>query len=474
MSNTTNLQMPLLQAAQAQKHVTVNDTFQTLDSVVQLSVKDRNLTAPPGSPADGDRYIPAASATGAWASQDGNIAAWQDGAWNFYNPREGWRCWIDDEDKLLVHDGSGWNIDVTGGGATTLNGLSDVTLAAEADGHFLIRDDTAGVYENHVISGDVTIDKDGAATIANDGVSNAKMADMAAYTLKGRNAGTTGDPSDIDISGLTEKVTPVNADLVLIQDSAASNAFKKAQVGNLPGGGGGETNTVSNIGTAGVGVFKQKVGVDFELKKINAGSNKITITDDTGNDEIDIDVAEANVDHDALTNFVADEHVAHGGVAITAGNGLTGGGDISANRTLDVGAGTGIAVNADDVALSTNSRTRTLTFIIDGGGSAITTGIKGDLEIPFGCTIQQVTLLANQSGSIVVDIWKDTYPNFPPTDADSITASAPPTITSATKNQDSTLTGWTTAISAGDILRFNVDSVTSIQRLTLSLKVTTT
>ena len=83
-----------------------------------------------------------------------------------------------------------------------------------------------------------------------------------------------------------------------------------------------------------------------------------------------------------------------------------------------------------------------------------------------------MTALADQTGSIVVDIWKDTYANFPPTDADSITASAPPTISTATKAQDATLTGWTTSIAAGDILRFNVDSVTSIQRVTLSLKVT--
>jgi len=112
-----------------------------------------------------------------------------------------------------------------------------------------------------------------------------------------------------------------------------------------------------------------------------------------------------------------------------------------------------------------------LTFIIDGGGSAITTGQKGHLEVPFACTIKQVTMLADQSGSIVVDIWKDTYDSFPPTDADSITASAPPTISSAQKSQDSTLTGWTKSISSGDILAFNVDSCSTITRVTISLKV---
>lgn len=108
-------------------------------------------------------------------------------------------------------------------------------------------------------------------------------------------------------------------------------------------------------------------------------------------------------------------------------------------------------------------------FLIDGGGSAITTGIKGDLYFGFACRLVAVTLLADQSGSIVIDIWKDTYAAYPPTVADSIVASAPPTITTAVKSQDTTLTGWTLAISAGDVLRFNVDSCATIQRVTLAL-----
>ena len=112
-----------------------------------------------------------------------------------------------------------------------------------------------------------------------------------------------------------------------------------------------------------------------------------------------------------------------------------------------------------------------ITFIIDGGGAAIETGQKGHLRIPFDCEIQRVTLLADQSGSIVIDIWKDTYANFPPAVGDTITASAKPTISTAQKSEDETLTGWTKTISAGDILAFNVDSVTDIQRVTIALKV---
>jgi len=140
----------------------------------------------------------------------------------------------------------------------------------------------------------------------------------------------------------------------------------------------------------------------------------------------------------------------------------------------DLNASKITAGTLDAARLPTNIKTLTLTFIIDGGGSAITTGQKGHLEIPFACTIQAATLLADASGSIVIDIWKDTYANFPPTDVDSITASAPPTLSSAQKSQDTTLTGWTTAITAGDILAFNVDSVATVTRITLSLKVVKT
>ena len=112
-----------------------------------------------------------------------------------------------------------------------------------------------------------------------------------------------------------------------------------------------------------------------------------------------------------------------------------------------------------------------INFVIDGGGSAITTGVKGDIEIGFDCIIRSCRVLPDQSGSIVVDIWKDTYANYPPTDADTITSSTPPTVTATTKSEDTTLTSWTTTISAGDILRFNVDSVTTIERVTISLTV---
>ncbi len=122
----------------------------------------------------------------------------------------------------------------------------------------------------------------------------------------------------------------------------------------------------------------------------------------------------------------------------------------------------------------TTARVSQITFIINGNGSTITTGVKGYVPIDFDCTINQMTMVADQSGSIVVDVWKDVYANYPPTDADSITASAVPTISTALKAKDATLTGWTTSITAGDVLGFNVDSVTTHTFVTIVLKVTKT
>lgn len=111
--------------------------------------------------------------------------------------------------------------------------------------------------------------------------------------------------------------------------------------------------------------------------------------------------------------------------------------------------------------------------VISGGGAVITTGAKpdADIYIPFDCSIVGWTILGDgvQSGSVAIDIWKDSYANFPPTIADTITASAKPAISSAAKAQSSTLTGWTTAVVAGSLLRFNVDSVSTFTSLKIIL-----
>jgi len=134
----------------------------------------------------------------------------------------------------------------------------------------------------------------------------------------------------------------------------------------------------------------------------------------------------------------------------------------------------GSSLSMSGTTLSATARVGAVGIVIDGNGSAITTGVKGYLEVPFACTITAATLLADVSGSIVIDVWKDVYANYPPVVGDSITASAKPTLSSAIKSRDTTLTGWTTAIAAGDVLGFSVTSATTVTKVALSLTVQAT
>jgi hypothetical protein len=134
-------------------------------------------------------------------------------------------------------------------------------------------------------------------------------------------------------------------------------------------------------------------------------------------------------------------------------------------------AGNGLSLHGNGLFAASGATGTTFwsSFVIDGGGSAITTGQKGHFVVPAG-TIVEVQLLADQTGSIVVDLWKDTYANYPPVAGDSICASAKPTLSSAAKSQDTTLTGWTTTVAEGDVIAVNVDSAATVQRVTLGLR----
>lgn len=123
------------------------------------------------------------------------------------------------------------------------------------------------------------------------------------------------------------------------------------------------------------------------------------------------------------------------------------------------------------VTSSYYQESKTFGLTIDGGGSAITTGVKGDVTIPFDCYIDSWYITADQAGSIVIDVWKDVFANFPPTVADSIAGTEKPTLSSATFNSDTNLTTWTTRmVTSGDVIRFNVDSASTVTRVNLVFK----
>lgn len=156
----------------------------------------------------------------------------------------------------------------------------------------------------------------------------------------------------------------------------------------------------------------------------------------------------------------------------------------STARLLSTGYGIGTAANnlvqlngsaklpAVDGSQLTNM-VRNICVYIDNQDDAIETGIKAKVCIDYACTIQSVALHGSPSGSIVIDIWKVSYDNLPASVANTITASAKPTISSGIKSLDSSLAGWTKSISAGDWLYFNVDSCTTMTNCSIDLKVVT-
>lgn len=108
MSNTPNLKLPYIDANQNQKSVTHNAALTVLDALVNLQVQSNALAAPPSSPGDGQCWIVAAGGSGAWAGKDLNIAAWQDGVWNFYPPNRGFIAYVDNIGGALMWSGSAW------------------------------------------------------------------------------------------------------------------------------------------------------------------------------------------------------------------------------------------------------------------------------------------------------------------------------------------------------------------------------
>jgi hypothetical protein len=107
MSDTPQLQLPLLASAQAQKHVTVNEALVRLDALTHPIALSASVQNPP-SAMDGDAYVVPAGATGAWQDQQNSLAVFDNGGWLFLTPRRGWRIWVEDENDYSTFVGDRW------------------------------------------------------------------------------------------------------------------------------------------------------------------------------------------------------------------------------------------------------------------------------------------------------------------------------------------------------------------------------
>jgi hypothetical protein len=177
--------------------------------------------------------------------------------------------------------------------------------------------------------------------------------------------------------------------------------------------------------------------------------------------------------------FVTDEGVTERwtGSAWESYSGPPGGGPPPAHHaTHETGGADAIAALAASVittgtiaAARLPPRIGAVGLVIDGGGAVITTGVKGDLYVPFACTITASTLIADQAGSVVLNVLLSA--SYATTPTASIVASAPPTLAAAAAAQDTTLAGWAVSVAAGSRLRVTVTSASTITRLGLTLTV---
>lgn len=278
MADSTHLRLPYIEANQAQKHVTHNEAVRLLDALVQMAVISRTVTTSPASPADGDRYIVAAGATGAWATWDLNIAYYVDGAWMKLIPQTGWLAWIEAEATHVRWDGSAWGGLSSGGSVawgsitgtlssqtdlqTALNGkaavshthpaaeISDSTAAGRtmltaadaAAQTALLNAFTSTLKGLAPASGGGTsafLRADGSwttittANINNNAITNAKLATVTSAIFKGRLTAGTGNVEDL---------TGTQATTLL-------DTFTSTLKGLVPASGGGTVNFLRADGT---------------------------------------------------------------------------------------------------------------------------------------------------------------------------------------------------------------------------------
>ena len=280
MSSTALIGLPLLESSQAQKHVTHNEALLALDALLHLSAISRSVAAPPPLPAEGDRYLIAAGATGEWAGHSGQLAYVQGSGWHYMSVRAGWRVWVVAENLFMIFDGTIWRdlqnasppqtlpllgVNTTADANNKLSVSSPAVLFNHAgtDARVKINKNTAAdtaslLYQTGFsgraefgLTGDdnfhvktspdgtawteaIVVDRTtGLVTLTANSVRNAGLADMPTATFKGRAAAGTGDPQD----------------LTTTQATAVLNAFTSTLKGLTPPSGGGTANYLRADGT---------------------------------------------------------------------------------------------------------------------------------------------------------------------------------------------------------------------------------
>lgn len=227
-------------------------------------------------------------------------------------------------------------VPLSGGGTTNFlraDGTWAVpSLGSGSTGQILISQTSPPATWNSV-SGDATLAATGAITIANSAITNAKLANSAAFTLKGNATGSSAAPTDFTIGGLTNKATPAIGDLLLIQDQSAAGALKQVTVGSVLSG--------------------------FAVTSLNGLSGALSVSAGTG---ISVGVAGSTI---TVNNTVTNQPLCGSSglvVTVTSNTLLT----ITARELVTTNSSTGLTLNRTNVSVTVNTATGNVTSTING------------------------------------------------------------------------------------------------------------
>lgn len=339
--------------------------------------------------------------------------------------------------------------------------------------------------KNSIISGNV-LESNGAGLQTysiGEGVGNQQVYVVGNYflsstgTAHARVVSSTGGTSDIAI--LFNKfrgTTPANSCVIGSSVNDAAFAFNDTFQGYSSAAlsdSGANTRTESAIigatitTNARVGVRKNSGAVGTFLRRrlnfIEGTDFSIGMSDDSVDEEVDVTLGLAatitsNARVGVRKNSTGSTYLRRR-LNIIEGSGITiTVADDSVDEEVDITINQAAGSGSGDVEGQ---------FIVgfDGGGSSISTGKIQDVVAPFAGTIDSWEIFSDVADTVTVEIWKDVYANYPPTVADKITASAPPSLSAVDHDTSSTLTGWTTSVTAGDVLRFKITAVTVATRV---------
>ena len=336
--------------------------------------------------------------------------------------------------------GSGGNIVLSGGDGVV---AGNIALLPGASGSIMFRRNTPSIYAVLDLNSLTSINK--VFTFPNKSGTFALTSDLTSYTvLDSTTPADVGSSAAVGTSGSAAHGDHIHRGLHAIYTPGSSFAF-----GDIALVAGSNITVTQSSGSFTITGTGGGGGVALgSASPVDVGSSAVVGTSGSASHE---------------------DHIHRGVHSVSTPGGSFAYGD----TVLVAGANISITQSSGSFTIANSggggSTGGSIEIVISGLGSTISTGIVVDFVVPKAVTITSWTLLADQTGSIVVDLWKGAYSSFPPTVSNSVTGSALPTLTSAAKNTSSTLTGWTTAWSTDDIVRVNVNSATSVTRVTLRL-----